>query len=251
MTIVQSPQQIRSILINYCLSGSNSSSRVGLDYHRNLTGICGFYLLTSAPALLRYYSLQNDLAIWLRRELEIATSQQPGNSIKLITTEADFNNDEDEWNDETVSASGATSRRERRIVIDPLYAMRTTADGNCLLHAISICLWGVEDCSTDKTEVSIIRKGLKAFMLANKQCLFLHFKAAERRFDASILGGIETPESDLLRQMDYEIACLDDNSRYLTAMHVYCLANMLRRPIIVYCEPNPNGVMRGIYCPTM
>jgi hypothetical protein len=75
---------------------------------------------------------------------------------------------------------------------------------------------------------------------------------------------------DLVRDMTYEIACLDDNRRYLSvcvncsccigplsissytqALHVYCLANMLRRPIVVFAKENPNGLMRGIYLPTL
>jgi hypothetical protein len=52
--------------------------------------------------------------------------------------------------------------------------------------------------------------------------------------------------------MDHEISCLDDNRRYLSASHVYCLANMLlRRPIVVYARENANGAIRGIYMPTL
>jgi hypothetical protein len=64
--------------------------------------------------------------------------------------------------------------------------------------------------------------------------------------------GIEMPSNaDLLKEMDHEISCLDDNRRYLSALHVYCLANMLRRPIVVYARENANGAMRGIYLPTL
>jgi hypothetical protein len=63
--------------------------------------------------------------------------------------------------------------------------------------------------------------------------------------------GIEMPSNaDLLKEMDHEISCLDDNRRYFSALHVYCLANMLRRPIVVYARENANGAMRGIYLPT-
>jgi hypothetical protein len=55
----------------------------------------------------------------------------------------------------------------------------------------------------------------------------------------------------LLKEMDHEISCLDDNRRYLSALHVYCFANMLRRPIVVYARENANGAMRGIYLPTL
>jgi hypothetical protein len=137
--------------------------------------------------------------------------------------------------------------------IGPLYAMSTTADGNCLLHAISICLWGVEDSNSSRSqsEVSIIRSALKDFMIANREFLFIHYKAAEKRFDSVMLGGIETPESEYVKQFESEIGFLDDNRCFLSALHVYCMANMLRRPIVVYANPNPNGMMRGIYVPTM
>jgi hypothetical protein len=71
-----------------------------------------------------------------------------------------------------------------------------------LLHAISICLWGVEDTNTlpgsqaqssaqspTQSEASLIRQGLKQFMMFNRDLLFLHYKAAERRFNATLLGG--------------------------------------------------------------
>jgi hypothetical protein len=78
----------------------------------------------------------------------------------------------------------------------------TAEDNNCLLHAISICLWGVEDTNTipgahaqssaqspTQSEASLIRQGLKQFMMFNRDLLFLHYKAAERRFNATLLGG--------------------------------------------------------------
>jgi hypothetical protein len=77
---------------------------------------------------------------------------------------------------------------QSNLQIGPMFAMNTTADGNCLLHAVSICLWGVEDTSAG-AEVSLIRQGLKQFMQTNRDLLFLHYKAAERRFNATLLGG--------------------------------------------------------------
>jgi hypothetical protein len=72
-----------------------------------------------------------------------------------------------------------------------------------LLHAISICLWGVEDTNTlpgsqaqssdqspTQSEAALIRQGLKRFMMFNRDLLFLHYTAAERRFNATLLGGI-------------------------------------------------------------
>jgi hypothetical protein len=55
-------------------------------------------------------------------------------------------------------------------------------------------------------------------------------------------------ESDFLQELND----INTPGVYLTAFHVYCLANLLRRPIIVYGDiPKGDNRMRGIYLPTM
>jgi hypothetical protein len=223
--------KIRLKLIRSCLCESGSGQSRD-DRHIDLLGVCGFYILTNNEYVLRFYPLHATLASWLYDETMGPISDNTNNSGMPVIV----------------------NKNNERKRVGPLYAMSTTADGNCLLHAISICLWGVEDSNSgprSQSEVSIIRSALKDFMIANREFLFIHYKAAEKRFDAVMLGGIETPESEYVKQFDNEIAFLDDNRCYLSALHVYCMANMLRRPIIVYANPNPNGIMRGIYTPTM
>ena len=58
----------------------------------------------------------------------------------------------------------------------------------------------------------------------------------------------ETLDSDFAK----ECADVGNHGVYLTAFHVYCLANMLRRPIIVYGdEASGDHRMRGVYLPTL
>ena len=184
---------VRSTLIKSCLCDDSTEST-----NRDLLGVCGFYILTDDRNLLRYYPLQPDLGEWLSDQLYKATGKR--DAFQVIPRLSQF------YDGSEVEEPEAT--------VGPLFAIATRADGNCLLHAISICLWGVEDKSD--SEVSIIRKALKGFMQRNQFVLFQHYKCAEKRFDQILLGGIETADSDYSKQMDYEIACLDDNKKYLT-----------------------------------
>lgn len=221
-----SQQAIRLKLIRSCLCSHDSTQKPSnINTLVDLMGSCGFYILTEDESILQYYPLQKSLADWLFNEMAVAV----GTEKKYPDL---FHGDD-------------------KVKVGPLYAMQTTADGNCLLHAISICLWGVEDMSENATETSIIRTALKEFMLDHRDVLLCHYKAAEKRFDKAMLGGIETSDEYYTRQLDQEIDRLDDNKKYLSSLHVFVLANMLHRPIIIYAQPNANGIMRGIYLPTM
>jgi hypothetical protein len=150
------------------------------------------------------------------------------------------------------------------VKIGPLFPISTDGDGNCLLHAISLSLWGMHDREipiyvpqTDSfTTVCPLRHALGQYMNdpPNIPLLRLYFKAAERRFNALLSSElrVDTEDEDMERDFTRELEDPRTPGKYLTAFHIYCVANMLRRPIIVYGDP-PSGDnrMRGIYLPTM
>jgi hypothetical protein len=186
-------------------------------------GVCGFYILTNDHELLKHYPLHHKLADWLRTEMHSATGLPVNTQLAVDVEIPNGEEKEDrgkssEGDGVLVSVDGETvtmrtsssgeqissaSANTQSVQIGPMFALTTTADGNCLLHAISICLWGVEDTNTlpgahaqssaqspTQSEASLIRQGLKQFMMFNRDLLFLHYKAAERRFNATLLGGI-------------------------------------------------------------
>jgi hypothetical protein len=207
-----------------------------INRNKDLIGICGYYILTNNQSLLCHYNLHVALTEWLSGEIDYAISHS-NTSV----------------NEKQIFSKLIDKKTEKEIKIGPLYAVKTTSDGNCLLHAVSYCLWGIEDIDLDDDvkSASQLRIALKQFMIHHEKQIFLHYRAAESRFDADFLGGVETSLEDNRNQFNKEIECLDSNKKYLSALHVFCLANMLRRPIIVYGRPDVNGIMRGIYLPTM
>jgi hypothetical protein len=226
------PQQIRQKLIQSCLRGdthislsNRASTHTNTHTHVDLMGVCGFYILTNDHELLKHYPLHHKLAEWLRTEMhsatglpvnaQLAVDVEIPNGVDSTRDKEDHGKSSSEGDGVLVSVDGETvtmrtsssgehisSTNTQSVQIGPMFALTTTADGNCLLHAISICLWGVEDTNTlpgahaqssaqspTQSEASLIRQGLKQFMMFNRDLLFLHYKAAERRFNATLLGG--------------------------------------------------------------
>jgi hypothetical protein len=222
------PQQIRQKLIQSCLRGdthislsNRASTHTNTHTHVDLMGVCGFYILTNDHELLKHYPLHHKLAKWLRTEMhsvtglpvnkQLAVDVEIPNGVDCTKDTVDHGKSSSEGDGVLVSVDGETvtmrtsssgeqisSANTQSVQIGPMFALTTTADGICLLHAISICLWGVEDTnalpgahaqSPTQSEASLIRQGLKQFMMFNRDLLFLHYKAAERRFNATLLGG--------------------------------------------------------------
>jgi hypothetical protein len=203
--------------------------------HRDLRGCCSYYIRTEDEDILR-------CGTYPIEENPIVSKFAPDFEKKFYFTE------------------------EGCVKVGPMYAVCTDGDGNCLLHAVSISLWGIHDRegpvyiseSDSFISVPIMRTALANFMnnFANSAVLRLHYKAAERRFNTmlSSSAGFSVDSEDEQMEQDFlrELKEPEIPGKYLTAFHVYCLANVLRRPIVVYGDP-PSGDnrMRGIYLPTM
>lgn len=137
LLIMEYHKQIRHKLISSCLCESSGQHH---PQHVDLMGVCGYYILTDSQPLLKYYPLNAYLAKWLLSERILALT----GDIRKVPS--------------MIDDRGQNVNQKIH-----LYAMNTTPDGNCLLHALSICLWGVEDSSS--SEVSLMRSALKNFMV--------------------------------------------------------------------------------------
>ena len=139
----------------------------------------------------------------------------------------------------------------------PLY---TTGDGNCLLHAASLAMWGFED---------------KQFILRN--ALYESLTTADRGTDTlqdrcrmsifSMLRDVQVNMSDNDWYLEWQQIVnqakpnMSGHHQSLEECHIFVLANILRRPIIVYGVPkvksfSTGGTMQninfhGVYLPLL
>ena len=139
----------------------------------------------------------------------------------------------------------------------PLY---TTGDGNCLLHAASLAMWGFED------KDFVLRNALyESLTTAGRNTNTLQDRC--RISVSSMLRDLHVNMSDndwLLEWQQIVNQARLNSSGYhqsLEESHIFVLANILRRPIIVYGVPkarsfNTGGTMQninfhGIYLPLL
>eukprot|EP01130_Rhizamoeba_saxonica_P002382 TRINITY_DN12195_c0_g1_i1.p1 TRINITY_DN12195_c0_g1~~TRINITY_DN12195_c0_g1_i1.p1 ORF type:complete len:588 (-),score=130.72 TRINITY_DN12195_c0_g1_i1:1313-3076(-) len=146
-----------------------------------------------------------------------------------------------------------------------MYPLFTTGDGNCLLHAVSLGMWGIHDRKL------VLRDALNKTMKSER---------FRERWENIRKTSYEGLSNDIIQQrLDSEWERLNSNTslettideygmnrfQFLDQLHVYVLAHILRRPIIVYAEsvvrdpltdmvaytPEDKDRMDGIYLPTL
>ena len=117
----------------------------------------------------------------------------------------------------------------------PCYALETKGDGNCLLHAVSIAICGVHDNAPNSNPHHLphnlppLRKALQEFMNSEWaiERLRLHFRASLRRMGYTDVEGMD-------KEFEKELVAVENPTYYLSAIHCFAVANLLRRPLIVY-----------------
>ena len=140
----------------------------------------------------------------------------------------------------------------------PLY---TTDDGNCLLHAASLAMWGLED------KEFILRNALYESLTTAADRNTNTLQERCRMSIASMLRDVHVTMSDNDWFMEWRqiVDQVTPNSsgyhQSLEESHIFVLANVLRRPIIVYGVPkvrsfNTRGTSQninfhGIYLPLL
>ncbi|CAF3587293.1 unnamed protein product [Adineta steineri] len=143
-----------------------------------------------------------------------------------------------------------------------LYPIRTSGNGNCLLHAVLIAMVGIHDSNL------YLRDRLAQFMDENKDLLKNHWRIERLKSDKSY--GIRSEDFKLNNEWDELCSIVhydkpEDGQttiylEFLEAVHIFSIANMIRRPIIVLSEDvirNKNGEaisvndLFGIYLPIL
>ncbi|KAK7108183.1 uncharacterized protein [Littorina saxatilis] len=148
--------------------------------------------------------------------------------------------------------------RNVRIVVP----INVPKDGNCLLHAVGIAVWGILDSTL------MLRRLLGLALSVDKGRRFFSRWMYHRQMQMSQVSGrlLESGTEALKKEWSEISNCLDpDHSssaavphRFLESIHVYTLANILRRPIIIMTDPTMRAFsgfalqdndMGGIYLP--
>jgi hypothetical protein len=136
-----------------------------------------------------------------------------------------------------------------------LLPMTVLGDGNCLLHACSVALWGIQDrpLGNPSATPGTMRAALSAFTRSPvpKNVFYERWRQQTSKWDAEF-GIEEREEEDMRRDFEEELARAGVPGSYLAEIHIYVLAHVLRRPIIVFADAVQQGQrcnMRGIYLP--
>jgi hypothetical protein len=140
-----------------------------------------------------------------------------------------------------------------------LYAIKTCGDGDCLLHAISLGLWGREDTNR------YLRGLLSLALSSEKFChdLLSYWCEEELQRDISLGFSAARDLQEIQNEFHLTAGIAHEPGRYLEGIHIASLANILRRPIICYSQDVSGGdnqsseecrtgqSLSGIYLPIM
>ena len=126
--------------------------------------------------------------------------------------------------------------------------VRTTPDGNCLSHACSLGVWGYHDHDAE------LRRAVCATMAAPGAG-----GATRRRFSAALQRlGIPADQwaVEWGREMDAFAGSLRGgrgrSKAFLSDVHCFILANVLRRPLVIYGGPMALAAgLAGVYLPLL
>ncbi|CAO4359821.1 unnamed protein product [Caenorhabditis nigoni] len=150
-----------------------------------------------------------------------------------------------------------------------LYPLSTTGDGNCLLHAASLGMWGVHDrqLSLRETLYELLTNGARREAIRRRwkwvehhlnqsNDLALTLSENEWQLEWNVVLGLSSPLPR--KQDDNGSNSTDQIYESLEAIHVFALAHVLKRPIVVVSDTilrNAKGeelspvAFGGIYLP--
>lgn len=139
-----------------------------------------------------------------------------------------------------------------------LYPLFTSGDGNCLLHAVSLCLYGHEDTPPQ------LRKQLYDYINEPQQSEIENIKRRWRYQEVvnNHIDKISTLSEDEWNSKWLEIlemAKPTEKMKYLESIHIFFVANLIFRPIIVIADkmiysvidqqPLAENCIGGVYLP--
>ena len=125
-----------------------------------------------------------------------------------------------------------------------LSPLNTLADGNCLLHSASLAMWGFQD-----RNLTLRRAVSAALSSCESNMLYLRWRTAHELENQQIELQLEPQqwikEWDILVQLAATDVPIGKSLDSLNDFHVFVLANVLRRPIIMYSAPKIRSIQGG------
>eukprot|EP00931_Biecheleriopsis_adriatica_P047951 TRINITY_DN27683_c0_g1_i1.p1 TRINITY_DN27683_c0_g1~~TRINITY_DN27683_c0_g1_i1.p1 ORF type:complete len:596 (-),score=177.65 TRINITY_DN27683_c0_g1_i1:120-1859(-) len=153
-----------------------------------------------------------------------------------------------------------------------LHVLRTSADGNCLLHATLLAMWGLHDTHMVGTSgLSSLRAAMSRLFSSSTQFM----ESLRRRWELQIVRDnthqcvssqdgesralhVDVSAAQLSREWSDMVDIANRPNAFLDSVHVFALAHALRRPILVLAsamQKDPFGVpltplfFQGVYLP--
>jgi len=141
-------------------------------------------------------------------------------------------------------------------------ALRTDGDGNCLLHACGLAMWGVHDRKTGGP-LGPLRDQVASILAAESfvKLLLARLAAEDEREDAAIRAIMPEAartearsEGELRRDIGEAAATAAKPHAFMGKLHIYALAHALRRPLVVYAATGDELALDsidGVYLPDL
>lgn len=132
-----------------------------------------------------------------------------------------------------------------------LLPLRTTGDGNCLLHAASIAIWGIHDRDLS------LRNALHKTFLEHSLPFYNVWKSEQQKILNLDEETLQDIWSELINSSRIKPSKVNDGRasyEYLERIHIFALCHILRRPIIIYSKVISTSIlerMDGIYIPLL
>lgn len=116
-----------------------------------------------------------------------------------------------------------------------LYVLKTYGDGDCLLHAISLGLWGKDDHQH-------YLRGLLSLTFSSdsyKHKILSYWNEEELYRDISLGFTAARDLNEIINEFNVVANIAHQPGKYLEGIHIATLAHILRRPIICYSQETP------------
>ena len=164
------------------------------------------------------------------------------------------------WVPPTLPVVGTSEWRMRMACL--MRALRTDGDGNCLLHACGLAMWGVHDRKSGGP-LGPLRDQVASILASESfvERLLSRLAAEDEREDAAIRAIMPEAartqarsEEELRRDISEAAATAAKPHAFMGKLHIYALAHALRRPLIVYASAGDELALDsidGVYLPDL
>ena len=150
-----------------------------------------------------------------------------------------------------VYSFAALMRRSERL------CLRTDGDGDCLLHSLSLSMWGFHSRKLDHEDKDPMRVLMSNLMtsIQFQQHAIPRYQVEQKAANQNLPEGFGIDDEGAETEFRQLVVQAAVSRVYLAALHVYAISQVLRRPIVVYendpitTDENSGWKMGGVYLP--